>query len=627
MPILVCVFLAAAVFLAFSPALRNGFTGYDDGEYVTGNPHVRTGLTSRNVAWAFTAAHSNNWHPLTWVSHALDSQLFGLAPAGHHLTSLLLHIANTLLLFLWLGGTTGRTWRSAFVALAFGLHPLHVESVAWVAERKDVLSTFFWMLTLLAYTAYARRPGTGRYLLVAALLAAGLMSKQMLVTVPVLLLVLDWWPLQRTQPVRRLVLEKLPLLLLSGLACAAALWAQRLGGAVTPIDQLPFDLRLANAALSYVRYLGKAAWPASLSVFYPFPLQGIAAWKVLASLALLATVPVLAFTVRRTRPWLAAGWCWYVLTLLPVIGLVQVGMQSMADRYTYVPIIGLFIALAWEAGERARQSVAAARLLPVAAGLLLAVWAILSWRQILVWQDGVTLFTHALVVTPDNFLAHDNLGVELDRRGRPEEALAHYREAIRIKPGDRHGEANYAQASFAKAERLLAAGQRDEALAQFREGLRYRPSNALAHSEVGRILSQQQKLPDAIAEFRLAIESDPTLAAAHMGLAVALSWTGHPKEARLSFENALRYDPKNVEAHYDLGLVLSVLGQPQEALQHFAAAIQLNPVFGPAHAASAEIFFKNGRYQDAWREVLAAYAANTDVDPTMVSQITAHLHR
>ena len=578
-------------------------------------------MSRENVGWAFTAAHSNNWHPLTWISHAADCAVFGMSPAGHHLTSLLFHIANTLLLFLWLRGATGAHWRSAFVALAFGLHPLHVESVAWVAERKDVLSTFFWMLTLIAYTRYAKRPGVARYLLVAGFLAAGLMSKQMLVTVPVLLLLLDWWPLDRAARVRRLVLEKVPLLLLSALAIAAAFWAQNRGGAIAPIDQLPLAERLANAALSYMRYLGKTVWPARLTVFYPFQLHGIPVWKVVGSLAALAAISAIALAFRRSRPWLAAGWGWYVITLMPVIGIVQVGMQSMADRYMYVPIAGLFIAVAWEAASRAPRASA------VAAGLLLASWGILSWRQIAVWQDGVTLFAHAIEVDPDNFLAHDNLGVELDRRGRPEEALAQYRETLRIKPGDRHGVSNYSQATFARGARLQAEGKLDEALAAFREGLRYRPQNALAHAAVGQILAQQQKIPAAIAEFRLALEADPTLAAAHMGLAVALTGTGRPVEARRSFEDTLRYDPNNAEAHFDLGLILAGLGRMADALPHFEAAIRIKPDLGPAHVALAEIYYAAARYQDSWREVLAARAAHTEVDPGLVSLLSPHLRR
>ena len=586
---MLCVILAAIVLVAFSPTLRNGFVGYDDSEYIIDNVHVNTGLNRQNIVWAFTAAHSSNWHPLTWLSHALDCTLFGLNPTGHHLTSLLLHIANTILLFLWLSGATGYVARSAFVAAVFGLHPLHVESVAWVAERKDVLSTFFWLLTLIAYGAYAKRPAVSRYVLVAALFTAGLMSKQMLVTVPLLLLLLDWWPLERRQSWQRLVIEKLPLMFLAALASAVAFWTQRQSGAAATTEQLPASLRLSNAVVSYVRYLWKTIWPVDLAVFYPFPADGIPTWKVAASLLVLAVVSWLAFTARKRRPWLAAGWLWYVLTLLPVIGIVQVGMQAIADRYMYVPMIGLLIAVTWECAARP------SRLLPVVAGLVLAMCVVLSLRQIRVWEDGVTLFTHAIAVTQDNFVAHDNLGVELDRRGRFDEALDHYRETLRIKPGDRYGEQNYAQATFEKGARLFAAGNLPEALETFREGLRYRPRNALAHTYLGLILTQQRQLPAAIAELRKAIAIEPALARAHMGLGVALAWSGDAVEAAKAFRGTLRHDPSNVEAHYNLGMALAAQGLNKEALDSFDAALRLKPDFEPAQTARAEMLAQIGR--------------------------------
>jgi tetratricopeptide (TPR) repeat protein len=582
--ILVCFFLAAIVFVAFWPTLGNNFVGYDDGEYVTDNVHVTRGLTGQNIVWAFTTAHSSNWHPLTWLSHALDCALFGLNPTGHHLTSLLLHVANTILLFLWLSGATGFVARSAFVAAFFGLHPLHVESVAWVAERKDVLSTLFWLLTLIAYAGYVTKPAVSRYVLVAALFTVGLLSKQMLVSVPLLLLVLDWWPLERKQSWKQLAIEKLPLMFLAALASAVAIWAQRQSGSAATTDQLPVSLRLSNAVVSYVRYLWKTIWPVNLAVFYPFPINGIPAWQVAGSLLLLAAAWWLVFTTRKQRPWLAAGWLWYLLTLAPVIGIVQVGMQAMADRYMYVPMIGLLIAATWECAVRFERS----RLLPVAASLALAACVVLSQRQIRVWKDGITLFTHALEVTEDNFVAHDNLGVELDRRGRFDEALFHYRETLRIKPGDRHGEQNFAQAAFEKGARLFAAGNLQEALATFREGLRYRPRNALAHTYLGLILTQQRQLPSAIAELRKALEIEPMLARAHMGLGVALAWSGEAVEAAKAFRETVRYDPSNMEAYYDLGLALASQGRNTEALDSFDAALRIKPDFEPAQAAHAE---------------------------------------
>jgi len=575
------------VFGSLSLTLHNGFTGYDDPEYVTSNPHVNTGISGKNAIWAFTSAYASNWHPLTWLSHQLDCTLFDLHPLGHHLTSLLLHIFNTLALFLWLRSATGSRGRSAFVALAFGLHPVHVESIAWVAERKDVLSTLFWMLTLLAYTAYVRRPGMGRYLVVSALFTAGLLSKPMLVTLPVLLLLLDWWPLNRKESRRRMVLEKIPLAALAALSAAATVWAQGRSGSLIALDRLPLELRLANAALSYVRYLGKTFWPANLAVFYPFPVHGIAAWKVAGSVAALALATWLAYRARDRRPWLLAGWGWYMLTLLPVIGIVQVGMQSMADRYLYVPMIGLLIAVTWQVGEVCQGSPRRTRIAIAAGGLALSICAVLSWRQARVWKDGVTLFTHAIAVTEDNFIAHDNLGVELDRLGRSEEALAEYRETLRIEPGDRHGEDNFAQASFAKGERLLGKGDLDGSVAAFRDGLRYRPRNALALTSLG----------------------------------VALARLGRPLEARKAFEDSVGADPSSAEAHYDLGLVQQALGADSEALGSYDGAVRLKPEFGAAQAARAEVLYALGRYREAWNALLAARAAHAEVDPGLADRI------
>jgi Flp pilus assembly protein TadD len=621
----VCALLAAAVIPAYSPVFHNSFVGYDDSEYVTENVHVNTGMNWENTAWAFTAAHSSNWHPLTWLSHALDWSLFGGWAGGHHLTSLLLHVANTILLFLWLSGATGSMGRSAFVALVFGLHPVHVESAAWVAERKDVLSTLFGLLALLAYGAYAKRPAIGRYLLVAGLFACGLLAKQMLVTLPVLLVLLDWWPLGRLSPVvrwPRLLIEKLPLLALSALAGAAALWAQRAGGSISGAARLPIALRFSNAAVSYWRYIGKTFWPVHLSAFYPFPGHGIALWSVAASMLALAAVSWAVVAYRKRHPWLVVGWFWYVLTLLPVIGVVQVGMQSMADRYLYVPMVGLAIALTWEIASRAKGPV-----LPVAAGVALTACAILTWRQVHVWQDGVTLFTHAIEVTQDNFVAHDNLGVELDRRGEYEAALAEYRETLRIKPGDIHGETNYAQANFAKGERLFNGGKPDEALAAFHEGLQYRPGNALAHTFAGLILTEKHQLAPAIREFHEALAIDPALARAQMGLGVALSWSGRALEAEPAFEAAARFDPSNAEARYDLGLVLASLGRNDEALGAYQAALQLKPGFGAVLASQAEVLYALGRYEEAWRAALAAKAGNAEVDPPVFAKLAARFQK
>ena len=491
----IAILLAAAVFFAFFPVLHNGFTGYDDSDYVTGNPHVTGGPPAANLAWAFTHSYAGNWHPLTWISHALDCALYGLHPAGHHLTSLLLHVANTLLLFVWLAWLTGARARGAFVALAFGLHPLHVESAAWIAERKDVLSTFFALAALLAYTAYARRPSLLRYLAVALLFAASLASKAMWMTLPLLLLLIDWWPLGR-----RAIREKIPFFLLAALASAAAFWAQSAGAAVTALDRLPLSLRLSNAALSYLRYLAKTAWPLHLAAFYPFP-DSIPAWRTALALLALAAITALAIHWRASHPWIAVGWGWYVVMLLPVIGIVQVGMQSMADRYMYGPLIGLAIAIVWSVPDGAAVR--------AAAFVLMAAWAVLSWRQCLVWRDGVTLWEHAAAVTSGNFVAHDNLGVELDRRGRPEEALAEYRQALRLRPADRNASENVAQACFSAGARLIDQARFAEAVDRFREGLQLRPRNALAHSYLAIALASLGRYREALDSVNAALRLDP----------------------------------------------------------------------------------------------------------------------
>ncbi len=579
--ITIALSLAGVVLLCFSPVLRNGFVGYDDPVYVTRNPHVTAGVTWKMLSWAFTSAYASNWHPLTWISHAIDFSLYGLTPVGHHLTSLLIHAANTALLFLWLNGATGFRARSAFVALVFGLHPLHVESVAWVAERKDVLSAFFVFLALIAYTSYARRRSAWRYVLVAAAFLAALLSKPMVVTLPLLLLVIDRWPLRRHESWTRLILEKLPLLLLSALSAAATLWAQRSGGSVAALDALPWALRNQNAGFSYLAYIGKTLWPVNLAALYPFPLHGLAAWKPMATSFVLPLLGWLAWRTRHTHPWIAAGWIWYVVALIPVIGLVQVGMQAMADRYMYVPMIGLLIAITWE--------LAAVRPARWAAPVVLTTLAVLSWRQISYWRDGVTLWTHTLEVTQDNFIAHDNLGVELDARGRYEDALAQYRETLRIRPTDRNGQANYSQASFDKGERLFTAGHAEEALTAFRDAMRYRPGNALAHWYAGAILTGRDDLQPGIAEFRKAIALDPTLARAYMGLGVALARTGRIPEAERTLQESVARDPSSVEAHYDLGLIEAALRKRAAAIAAMDSALRIDPNYAPALAARAEL--------------------------------------
>src|SRR5437660_12724311 len=475
----VAVLLAVATLAVYAQVAGHGFVSYDDPDYVSGNPYVRAGLTRAGLSWALTTGHAGNWHPLTWLSHMLDCQLFGLRPGAHHLTNVLLHTANSLLLFVLLRGMSGALWPSAAVASFFALHPLHVESVAWVSERKDVLSTLFWMLTLLAYWRYTREPSLRRYLPVLVLLALGLMSKPMLVTLPLVMLLLDVWPLgrlplaapeggdtpcversARRQEVRpgshprarkarrsealprarratwppglRLVLEKVPLVALAAASSVFTFVVQLHGGAVAPVDALPFQARVANALVSYAAYLGKMIYPAGLVIFYPrVPLP---AWQVAAAGLALVAGSLLVIRLAPRRPWLLVGWLWYVVTLLPVIGLVQVGDLAMADRYTYVPLIGPFIMLAWSAAEIVRRRPAWRSTVAASAGVLLAGCAVATGLQLRYWRSSMTLFEHAVEVIPDNYVAHLSLGNALAEQGRLDDAIAHYSAALRVKP-------------------------------------------------------------------------------------------------------------------------------------------------------------------------------------------------
>ena len=401
--------LALLTVLTFLPSLGNDYVLLDDPLYVTGNPEVRQGITREGLAWALTANVANNWHPLTVLSHMLDVEVFGLAPAGHHLTSLLLHLANVLLLFAALHRMTAAAFRSALVAALFAVHPTRVESVAWIAERKDVLSGLFWMLALLAYVHYARRPSLGRYLLVALAMALGLAAKPMLVTLPCVLLLLDLWPLGR-RGLRRLILEKIPLFALSAASCAATLSYQETS--LAPLEALPWDLRFSNAVVSYATYLGKAFLPRDLAVFYPFPAE-IPVWKAAGAAALLLLLTGLALWRARRSPWLLVGWLWFLGTLVPVIGLVQVGRQAMADRYTYLPFIGLFLAMVWGAAELVERRDVFRPVLGALSVLAILGLAGMTRAQVRHWQDSVALFRHALAATGDNHLARRGLAKAL----------------------------------------------------------------------------------------------------------------------------------------------------------------------------------------------------------------------
>ncbi|PYI94736.1 MAG: hypothetical protein DME97_00180 [Verrucomicrobia bacterium] len=506
----VCVFLAVITWLVFGQTLSHDFINFDDNEYVTKNAQVARGLTFEGIGWAFTHVHSSNWHPLTWISHMVDSQLYGLNPWGHHLTSVLFHGATAILLFLLLRQMTGALWRSAFVAALFAIHPLRVESVAWVAERKDVLSGLFFMLTLMAYTHYTRALDRRRYVPVVVAFALGLMCKPMLVSLPLVLLLLDYWPLQRLpsfrpdnpedrQLLRRLILEKLPLLGLALASSAITVFAQRT--AMQPVTRISFPARLGNAAIACVDYLGQMFWPNDLAILYPWEAARLYPALMILSVLLLAGISVAVFVLRRRR-YLVTGWLWYLIMLGPVIGILQVGNQSHADRYTYLPQIGLYLVLAWGAVELCARWRPYRALLAVLAGLAVGGLIFSARLQAGYWRDSETLWSHALASTTDNIIAEGNLGEALHAKGREREAVMHFQNSLRI---NRH------QASILSnlGVSYLEMGRAAESLAHLQEALEIEPNYEDAHYNLGNTYLQMGNAGEALAHYQRALEIDP----------------------------------------------------------------------------------------------------------------------
>lgn len=588
--------IVGATIAAYAGLRGNGFVYFDDPKYVTENPVVRNGLTLDGIRWAFTTGTDANWFPMTWLSHMLDVQLFGMNAAGHHLTSLATHIASALLLLLALVWMTNAPARSAVVAAFFALHPLHVESVAWVAERKDVLSAFFFMLTMCAYARYARKPSAMRYAAVAIFLAAGLMCKPMLVTLPFVLLLLDWWPLARVgkESIGRLVKEKLPLFGLVIVSSVITFLVQRSGGAVGALDAYPFAARVANAITSYATYIRMMVWPSGLAAFYPYP-DLVSQVVIALSLLILATVTYIAAKMFRVRPYIIVGWLWFLGTLVPVIGLVQVGNQAMADRYTYIPLIGLFIIVSWGLAELANKVRLPRPALPIAGGIALAILGVITQRQVAYWKDSTSLWTRALAVTSDNHVAHNNLGRELAESGRIDEAIAEYNAALRIKPA-------YATARTNLGVALAKRGKSADAVASYNEALRIKPDLPETHSNLGAALAAQGKLAEAIDEYRTAIRLNPNLADAHANLGLALVGSGRVDEGIGEYATALRLKPDFVEVHNNYGYALASQGRLEDAIPHFKEAIRLKPDFVLAHVNLAMTLANAERKPEAIRE-------------------------
>ena len=674
---LVCLALALVTLISFWGVFGNGFIYTDDAAYITNNPVVQAGFTRSALAWAFNIGYTGNWHPLTWMSHMLDCRLFGLNPVGPHAVNLLLHIASTILLFLILARMTGSLWKSAFVAAVFAIHPLRVESVAWAAERKDVLSVFLWMLTTWAYIRYAERPGWKRYMPVAVFLALGLMAKQMLVTLPLSLLLLDYWPLGRFKAkeesrkskvaqlstpltrnpepgtrnqleLRKLAWEKAPLLALSAAASVVVYLAQKQGGALWKSEDFPFPWRASNAAMSYVHYLGKMVWPTKLSYFYPLADYRSLLWYSVAAAVVLTIITVLVVKARHKRPYLLTGWLWYIGTLVPVIGLLQIGRQSMADRYTYMPSIGILIMIAWgvpeliRRGERERgrkgehlptfnvqrstfkgnpkpetrnpkpsdtqHPTPNTHLLPLAVASLVVVVVLAACTRVQVgyWHDDLSLCRHAIQCDNRNYVAHGTLGLVLAEQGKHAEAIREYHQALVAAPG-------YMLVYAELGASLVELGRLREAEEEYRTALKLKPGDATTLSRLGIALSMQRRFDEAIPMFEKSIRLDPRVPGTYINL-------GKVYSDRKDYDDAVRVYQAALDANPDIGSIASLasqyatlcnsmgtalarLGKTDDAIRKFEEAVRVRPDFARAHGSLAIAYLIRGDHALAWREV------------------------
>jgi protein O-mannosyl-transferase len=627
---IVSVLLPVIVGIAFGRALGNDFVGYDDQSYVVLNPRVTNGLTLDGIQWAFTHAHATNWHPLTTISHMLDCQLYGLEPWGHHLTNILFHAAAAILLFFALRDLTGNLWPSALAAAIFAVHPLRVESVAWVSERKDVLSGVFFMLILGVYARYARGNSARSlwYITVLILLALGLMCKPTLVTVPFVLLLLDYWPLGRSQSSpslgrgitketwSRLVFEKLPLFVLSAASCVATLLAQKqaLDASLKP----PFGERVGNALVSYVIYLGQMIWPARLAVLYPYPEGHLKVAPVILALLLLLVISVAFFLWRKRYPFLLVGWLWYLGMLVPMIGIIQVGSQVRADRYTYLPQIGLYLLVAWSAMELFHQLRRSRVILATAVLLTITALITRSYFQTSYWHDTETLWRHAIATTSDNYIASNNLAQFLFQSGRFDEAIAECERALNIKP-DFAAAHNNLGAALVKNQRVRDGARRqhgavDEAIAHYRRAVQINPDFAQAHNNLGTALLLKGQVDEAIAHYQKTLEINPNYAEARYSLGNAFLAEGRYSESIANYEAAVRIRPNYFEAHYNLGRVLATIGNDRQALKEFNEAVRINGDSAEVHCTLGSLLGRMGHREEAVAHLAEALRLKPDYE-------------
>jgi len=649
--VIVCLLLAACVILIYWKVIDFGFVNFDDDQYVYANYNIQTGLNWNNIRWAFTTFYASNWHPLTWISHMLDIQLFGLNPGWHHLINVIFHVANSILLFLALERLTGALWKSGFVAALFALHPLHVESVAWISERKDVLSTLFWMLTMFSYSFYVRKRNVKRYLIIFTCLFAGLLAKPMLVSLPFVLLLIDYWPLRRFAPSEEemkthvskfrifysLILEKVPLIALVAGSSILTFIAQEKGGAVTPLDIYPLHVRIANALVSYMDYLAKTIWPFDLAVLYPHPGKSIKLYFAAGSFLFLLLVTAFFVHQARKRPFLIVGWLWYLGTLIPVIGLIQVGSQALADRYTYVPLVGIFVILAW--GIPSLKYFNSHKItVNISAVILLAIYSTLSWFQVGCWADSKTLFQHALQSGADTAQAHNNLGYALAEEGKIPEAISHYRQALKIDP-------KFFLSHNAWALALEKQGKYAEATLHYQQALLINPNNYDNHNNFGVLLAKEGRFKEALEQFReaLRINNNEKI---NCNIGLALLQLGDRQQAGYYFDEAIRLNPENRERiekiysdggkegekidpinyyiqlvsknpdnaqyHYLLGTLYEKNNDILGAIAQYETAIKLNPEHADSHNNLGAILAEQGKLGEAKKHFQAAVRISPD---------------
>ena len=656
--------LGAGTAILYWPVIGHQFIGYDDNEYLVQNWHIHSGLTWRAMSWALESGYASNWHPLTWVSHMVDWQFYGPNPAGHHFTNLFFHAANSLLLFLWLQQATRTTWRSAIVAALFAWHPLHVESVAWAAERKDLLCAFFWILSLMAYGRYVRKKAGSigaegnpnlYYGLSLALFALALMSKPMAVTLPFVLLLMDFWPLERLPifstegrpKLKTLILEKLPFFSFAMMASIITFKVQQAGGAVDSLANTSIAFRFENAFLAYLRYVLKTVWPSHLAV--PYPLKSdLPAIPVVAAVMFFLLACAAAVWLAKRAPYVTSGWFWFAGTLVPVIGLVQVGAQSMADRYTYIPSIGLFMVSVWGAGDLLARAPRVVRNVSWgAAVMVLAVCFVVARHQLGYWRNGEILFRHAIAVTDKNYLAYSSLATCLEEEGQVDEAIQCTVTALEIQPDFPEGHYNLGtfllnsgkteaaiqqfemalkqNPRFVDAENNLGkacqtAGRLDDAAAHLARALRESPNDPDILNNLGSVLLMQSKLPEAAACFSEALRISPELADAHGNLGVILMRTGHLREGTIEFAEKVRLKPNDPEARLNYGLALLDQNQPVEAAAQFNEALRLQPDSAMGHYRLGLALANQGKSPEAiaqCREALRLQADLPDARDTL----------